>query len=459
MTMKRLLIPALALSLSTLPAITVNAADVEDQAVTRIIVQGSTLEDFFTAALDYSPELRISRERLNISSARKRAANGQLLPQLNANASISDNTQTPQIQNEINQTSKYRGERYSLQLTQVLFNWQAFSARSQAYLLEDQSEAEYYGQLAYVLTDVAEKYFAVLQAQDAATSAQAELDAVDRQLAQIESLYSLQTVQITDLYEAQARQASVQAEQLNLESELAIAQEQLRAVSGVNVGELFRLDEEVNIPTLEGSVDAWLKLARSDNQQIIAREFAVRAAEKRISQSKGAYMPTVSLIAQKQDSNIGFDNALLQSNRTVSDYIGIDVSIPLFAGGRNKAGVSEARSQQRIAENELRQIELEIIQRTRTAFLQVKSSELRVRAAERLSESTALSYTAQQRGFELGTVNSVDVLNALGARFRAERDLQRARYDHIRYNLILKREAGALSADDLSEVGTWLVAP
>ena len=455
MTMKRLLIPALVLSLSTLPAITTHAADVEDQSVTRIIVQGSTLEDFFTAALDYSPELRISRERLNISSARKRAANGQLLPQLSGNASISDNTQT---QDAISQTTKYRGERYSLQLTQVLFNWQAFSARSQAYLLEDQSEAEYYGQLAFVLTDVAEKYFAVLQAQDAATSAQAELEAVDRQLAQIESLYSLQSVQITDLYEAQARQASVQADQLNLESELAIAKEQLRAVSGVNVGELFRLDEEVTIPVLEGSVDAWLKLASNDNQQIIAREFAVRAAAKRISQSKGAYMPTVSLIAQKQDSNIGFDN-VLQENRTVSDYIGLNVSIPLFAGGSNKAGVSEARSQQRIAENELRQVELEIIQRTRTAFLQVKSSELRVRAAERLSESTALSYTAQQRGFELGTVNSVDVLNALGARFRAERDLQRARYDHIRYNLILKREAGALSADDLSEVGTWLVAP
>jgi len=455
MTMKRLLIPALVLSLSTLPSITAHAADVEDQSVTRIIVQGSTLEDFFTAALDYSPELRISRERLNISSARKRAANGQLLPQLNANASISDNTQTKEL---INETTKYRGERYSLQLTQVLFNWQAFSARSQAYILEDQSEAEYYGQLAYVLTDVAEKYFAVLQAQDATTSAQAELDAVNRQLAQVESLYNLQSVQITDLYEAQARQASVQAEQLNLESELAIAKEQLRAVSGVNVGELFRLDEEVDIPVLEGSVDAWLKLARNDNKQIIARELAVRAANKNISQRKGAYMPTVSLIAQKQDSNIGYDNTL-QDYPITSDYIGIDVSIPLFAGGRSKAGVSEARSQHRIAQNELRQVELEIVERTRTAFLQVKSSELRVRAAERVAESSALSYTAQQRGFELGTVNSVDVLNALGNRFNAERDLQRARYDHIRYNLILKREAGALSADDLSEVGTWLVAP
>ncbi len=455
MSMKRLIILALTLSLGASLLTPMMAAELEEQAVTRIIVQGSTLEDFFTSALDYSPELRISRERLNISSARKRAANGQLMPQVNANASVSDNTQT---QDAINQTTKYRGERYSLQLTQVLFNWQAFNARGRAYLIEEQSEAEYFGQLAFVLTDVAEKYFAVLQAQDAVTSVTAELDAVNRQLAQVESLYNLQAVQITDLYEVQARQAAVQAEQLNLESELAIAKEQLRAVSGVTVGELYRLDEEIDIPALEGSIESWLERARSGNHQILAREFAVQAADKRISESKGAYMPRVSLILNKQDSNIGFDNAL-QANRTTTDYIGVDVQIPIFTSGRSKAGVSEARSQHRIAENELRQIELEIIERTRTAYLQVKASELRVRAAERLAESTALSYTAQQRGFELGTVTSVDVLNALGARFRAERDLQRARYDHIRYNLLLKREAGTLSAEDLSEVGDWLVAP
>ncbi len=193
MFMKRLLIPALTLSLGASMLAPSMAAELEEQAVTRILIQGSTLEDFFTSALDYSPELRISRERLNISSARKRAANGQLMPQINGNASVSDNTQT---QDAINQTSKYRGERYSVQLTQVLFNWSAFSARSQAYLLEDQSEAEYYGQLAFVLTDVAEKYFAVLQAQDAVASGEAELEAVNRQLAQVESLYNLQAGQI-----------------------------------------------------------------------------------------------------------------------------------------------------------------------------------------------------------------------------------------------------------------------
>ena len=454
MRMKPLYISTLCLCLASVSSVPTYAADVTEEAVTRIVVQGSTLEDFFTAALDYSPELRISRDRLNISSARKKAANGELLPQLSASGSVSDNNQLDNVRDIRN---KYRGERYSVQLTQVLFNWSAFSARSAAYLSEDQAEAEYYAQLSYVLTDVAEKYFEVLQAQDAVTSINAEVDTFSNQLRQIESLYELQSAQITDLYNAQARFAAVQAEQLTRESELALAREKLRSVSGVGVGELYRLNEEIEIPSVEGNVETWLERARSGNQQIIAREYAVRAANSRIDQRQGAYMPSVSIVAQQQSSNLGYDNTL--SNSTDSSYIGLNVTIPLFAGGRNRAGVSEARSQYSIAQNELRQIQLEIVERTRLAFLQAKSSELQIHAAERLAESAALSYTAMQRGFELGTVNSVDVLNALRDRFAAERDLQRARYDHIRYNLLLKREAGILSADDLLDVGNWLIPP
>jgi len=422
------------------------------QDSTTVLVQGSTLEDFFTSALDYSPQLRIAEERWSVGIQQRKAASGQLLPQLNGSASASDNTQEA-----LGNVSEYRGERYSLQLTQVLFNWQAFNARRQAAILEDLAEAEYFATLAAVLTDVAEKYFNVLQAEDAVTSAAAEVEAVSNQMAMVERLYQLQQVQITDYYDAQARLAFAQAQQLDLESQLALAREELRAITGVNVGELFRLDPALAIPAVEGSVESWLEQARNGNQQIRAREFAVDAADKVVAQRQGAYMPRVSLIAQKQISDLGYDN--VRNPRTDTDYIGVDVQIPIFAGGSNRARVAEARSQYRIAENELRQTELEIVESTRMAYLQVKSAELRVQAAQRLAESTALSYTARQRGFELGTVTSVDVLNALRDRFSAERDLQRARYDHIRYSLVLKREAGSLSAEDLLDVGTWLVEP
>ena len=412
-------------------------------------ITGTTLEDFFSAAIEYSPQLKIAEERLNIGSARTSAAKGQLLPQLRANASRSDNRR-----NALGQEQTFDGERYSITLTQVLFNWQAFSARNEASLLEDQFEAEYFGELAFLLTDVAEKYFDVLLASDALNSIASEFDAVSNQLDQIQSMYDRQLAQITDLYQAQASLAAVEAQQLQLQTELAMRREALRSASGVESGDLYRLSDEANFPPLENSINYWVQQAEENNHQIRAREYAVEAADKRIDQRRGAYMPQVNFIVQRQDSDVGFDNR--PQDRTDNTYIGLDVTIPLYAGGSNRAGVREATSQRRIAESELRQVQLQANERVRSAYLQVQSAATMIEAARKLLESTELTSTAMQRGFELGAVTNVDVLNALRDQFRAERDLQRTRYDHVKFLLLLKREAGQLSADDMLEVGGWL---
>lgn len=413
---------------------------------------GFTLEDFFTAAINFNPELQIAQEQLNIGSARKRAATGRLLPQLNANASVSDNERD----DGSNQTD-YDGERYNVQLIQILFDWQEFAGRKQASYIEDQREAEYYVQLGTLLTEVAGAYFDVLQAEDALTSIRSELNAVTTQLTLVESYYERQLAQITDLYDAQAQLAAVQAEELALQTDLEIAREVLRSLAGITPGALHRLRDEVNVPRLEESVGYWVDQANASSPLIRAGEYARQAAEVGISARRGAYMPRVNLILQQQNTNLGFDNAPL--TETSNTFIGLNVSIPLYAGGSNRAAVSEATSLKNIADNQLRQVQLDVSERIRASYLLVKASETRTEAARRLVESTSLSAEARQRGFELGTVNSVDVLNALRDQYQAERDLQTTRYQHIKLLLELKREAGVLTADDLLEVGGWLMEP
>lgn len=413
---------------------------------------GNSLEDFFNAALEYSPTLTIARERWNIGSARKAAATGQLLPQINATGTISDNTR--EITGQADQ--EFTGERYALQVNQVLFNWQAFSARGQAALLEDQSEAEYYAELAQLLTDVADSYLLVLQAEDALESIVAEQEAMTNQINQIQTLFDLQLARITDLYDAQAQLAAIGAQRVNLESELALAQEGLRAQTGLETGELARLPETVTVVPLEGSVNEWLELARNNNRLIAARNYALLAADKMVSARRGAHLPRVSLVLAQQQANTGFDNIAIPQAET--QYIGIDVQVPLFSGGATRAGVREAVSMRNIAESELRQIRLDLIEQTRLDYLQVKSGEARIAAGQVLATSTATSFDAMQRGFELGTVTSVEVLNALRDRFASERDLQRARYDHIRAGLFLRRDAGVLEAADILNVSRLLNA-
>lgn len=410
---------------------------------------GSSLQDFYTAALEYSPVLNIARERWNVSSARKSSATAQLLPQVNANANLSDNEREAR-----GITTQYDGERYSVQMNQVLFNWQAFNARRRAALQEDQAEAEYYAQLSVLLTEVADKYLGVLQAEDALRSLDSELEAMTNQVNQLQSLYDRQLVQVTALYDAQARLADIQAQRVMADSELQLAKASLRALSDLETGELKRLPEEIEVPALEGDLSEWIDRTRANNLLIEAREFAYQAAQRQVAEARGAYMPRVSLVVQQLQSNTGFDNQ--QQDRYDTTYVGVDVQVPLFAGGRNRAGEREAQSLRNIAQHELRQTQLDMVERARTAFLQVKSGEARIAAGQALLESTTTSYTAMQRGFELGTVTSVDLLNALRDRYQSERELQRARYDHLRAMLSLRSEAGDLDVDDLLEISNML---
>ena len=415
-------------------------------------IPGSTLKDFFDAAIKYSPELRISAENLNISTARKDAAQGRLLPQVSAGANVSDNRL-----NQLGQRQTFDGQRYYLGLTQTLFNWRQFAARKQAKFQENQAEEEYYHQLASILTDVADRYFDVLQIEDALESIISEEDALSNQRDQVQSLFDRQMAQITDLYQVQASLAAVQAEQLQLEAELAINQERLRSISGLAVGPLNKLATDVQIPPLSETQDYYVLKAQESNHLVQAQKYALRAAEEGISERRGAYMPEISLIAQRQDADVGFDN--LPMNRRDNTYVGLNFSIPIYAGGSNRAGVSEAYSRRNIAESQLRVSQLEARELVRSAYLQIQASDAQTEAAKVLVESTILAAEAMEQGFSLGTVTSVDLLNALRDRFQAERELQRIRYDHIRYLLLLKRETGTLSAEDLVEIGEWLVQP
>jgi outer membrane protein len=418
---------------------------------------GQTLEDFFTAAIDFSPRLRIAAEELNIGRARDDQARGQLQPQINANANLTSNTRNSFDFLGTPISEDFDGERFSISVQQVLFDWQAFAARRRTAKIENQLEADYYYELSFLLTDVAERYLGVLLAQDSLISIEAEIEAVTNQVNQIQSLFGLQLAQITDLRQAEASLAAAEAERLRLQAESALAQERLRALTGIEIGDISVLSEESRLPRVQNNLEYWIASAERNNQQIKARRFALEASQEGISESRGAYLPRVSFFATRQESNVGFDNRFLGD--TDNTYVGVDVTVPLYAGGSNRARESEARALRNIAEYELRQTELDASANVRSAFLLVQSSALLTEAAERLVQSTRLSSEAAQQGFELGTVTNVDVLNALRDEFNAERDFQRARYEQINYYLLLKREAGTLSSQDLAEISNLMTSP
>ncbi|WP_290537341.1 TolC family protein [Alcanivorax sp.] len=92
----------------------------------------------------------------------------------------------------------------------------------------------------------------------------------------------------------------------------------------------------------------------------------------------------------------------------------------------------------------------------RSAYRTVEADALRVDARRQAIRSTRSALEATQSGYEVGTRNVVDVLNAQQALFAAERDYANARYDYIINSLTLKSTTGDLQQGDLAAINQWL---
>jgi outer membrane protein len=82
-----------------------------------------------------------------------------------------------------------------------------------------------------------------------------------------------------------------------------------------------------------------------------------------------------------------------------------------------------------------------------------------VNARKKTIITTKNSLDPTQAGYEVGTRNIVDVLNAQNRLFAAQRDYANSRYDFVINSLRLKEVAGTLSPEDIARLEGFLLAP
>src|SRR5690606_26214578 len=96
-------------------------------------------------------------------------------------------------------------------------------------------------------------------------------------------------------------------------------------------------------------VEDWVAAAREDNLAIVASRLSADIARKGVSIARAGHLPTVGAQAQYND---GSNAGSRCSGESESETIGVQVTLPLFAGGATHSGVRQAIAtrEQRIAE-------------------------------------------------------------------------------------------------------------
>jgi outer membrane protein len=131
------------------------------------------------------------------------------------------------------------------------------------------------------------------------------------------------------------------------------------------------------------------------------------------------------------------------------------MQLPIYQGGFVSSRVREARSRAGEAREFLRGRELVVSRDTRNLLQAVTTDVARVKARLRAIRSTESALEAIQTGYEVGTRNIVDVLEAQQRLFLSQFDYADSRYNYVLDLMRLKQTAGTLTPKDIEQVNTF----
>lgn len=440
----------------------------------------ASLLEIYQQALQSDPRIHEADARRLAALEAEPQARGVLLPQVNfsgdwtkTNSDGSGNenrfTEEPPGSGNIvvrpfGFTAETRDEtkRWQFRLTQTLFRWDQIVGLRRADKLVAKAEADREAAQQDLVVRVGQRYFDVLGAEDRLTSLHANRQAIARQLEQAKQRFEVGLIAITDVQESQAAYDLAVADEIGAKRVLATAREFLREVTGEYVGALSAPGDEfpMQMPS-PSSEKSWVDLALGQNLSLVSSRLDEKLARDEISFRRNGHYPTIDLIASagnrdstsEQDTGSGFLDA---DSDFASDSIGIQFTVPLFAGGTTSSRVREAVYLHRAAREQLQRVTRETERQTRDAYLGVLSEMSRVEAFDQAVKSSRTALEATQAGFDVGTRTIVDVLDSQFVLYRSITLFYQARYDYLMNVLRLKQAAGNLQIQDLEEIDRWL---
>jgi outer membrane protein len=354
---------------------------------------------------------------------------------------------------------------WSVSLTQNLFSWSYWATLRQADSQVAQAEADYRTARQQLLQRVAQRYFAVLAAQDTLEAQQVALEAFNRQLDQANKRFEVGLIAITDVQDSKAARDQTNALVIGAKRSLASAEEQLREVTGQKYDQLSRPGAQMVLSSpAPADEQAWVSMALDQNTQLLSSHLGFEFARQNVQVAMGGHLPQIDLVGTygknrgrgSGDFSGGIGHFDEVPSDTTQKTYGIQVQVPIFAGGRTQSRVREAEYRSIAAKEAYTATSRATERAARDAYLGVISEMARVEALKQAVESSETSLKATEAGYEVGTRTSVDVLDQRRQLVANQTTYLQSRYTYLTNIVALRQAAGILDEKTLQELNALL---
>lgn len=401
----------------------------------------------YRSAASDNPSLKVRSLTTARTQAEARVAESRLYPQISLQSSYSHND----YQASGTGTS-FNGQRTTLIVRQPLVDIASRHRHDAAQVAIGQAESEAQQARGELFAQLADQYLALLESFDEIRRLQAEKEAATRNVDRLQAMRAREMARVNDLAEAIAWTQQLAIQEIDAMNKEAAARVWLREIAGIDPGVLPVMTRQ-SFPPVSESEQYWVNSALAAHPGLSARRQGVEANRQSVAAARAEHLPQLVAFYQRNETNQDIDNS--PRPRFSVDSVGLELKIPLYEGGRTSAAERVAQRQLDIANEQLEGITRQVEREVRLAFASAVANRARIDASDAQVDALVQTVKAQERGYELGVVTVVQVLDARRRLLRARSDQSRARYNYLRDLIALRIRGGVLTEADVAEFNRW----
>ncbi len=426
-------------------------------------VAPDSLLDIYNDALENDPQYKSAEFSYLSGKEIKVQGRAALLPNVTLSAQTNWNEyyQLGELQNEYNNFST------AARITQPLIRLDSWFKYRQSKFLTDAAEADFAYSQQTLIVRTAELYFGVLRAIDNLNAARSEERAIKKQLDQAHQRYEVGLSAITEVQEAQLAYDLSLTAKIRSEGAVYTANESLNALVGREIVSLDGLVNDLNVSNpVPDSKEEWTKQAIENNFRLKAATLRKFASKNNARSVASNHLPKIDIVGTKIESETNqytFDGIntgglfnITIPDETQRDTYSLQLSMPIFQGGAVISRTKQAYAESNKSSEDALFTERSVIQDVRSQYSSVVTLVANLKAQRQAVISATSALEATKVGYEVGTRNIVDLLQAEKNLYSAEKDLSNAKYDYLITTLRLHLAAGTLSPENLIEINNLL---
>lgn len=421
--------------------------------------QALDLEQAWTLLQQQGPRYQAAIHERNAGEEHRAIGRAGLLPSVSLSAYHNENRGTlkqPDISGQlVSSDLDYSSRAATLQLRQPLFNKQKMAEFRQGDHRADQSGAVFDARHQEAAVQLAERYFDLLLAHETIGLAEAKLKAFQQQHDEAQRRFELGDGTVIDVDQAIARQDLAEAELIEAQDRMMVAQQLLQELLGEPLQQVAILNDDFPTTGLQPvALDVWLDKVLSANPVILSRRLESAVANEEINLARGGHWPTLDLVMGYTANES--DSVTSREQRQEYGWLGVEFRMQLYSGGLSSAQVRQAAAGYEQSYHTLRATQEEMRTIATREFRRVQSNEARLKALEKAVLSSERAVLSSRRGFMSGTSTNLDILNAEEQVFTAKRDLLEAKVGYLLSRLRLNAVAGEVGEDDIRQLNAYL---